>query len=178
MIQKILKIKEHRVEFLINTTELINTIYLIAKNTYQISKEELENERNRKNEERGSFKEKIYCNCILLKNDDQYLEYYQSKNTEYKPLHIIGHDTIKEGYKIFECNKLVRDKTIERSIKKNRIIIYKKMNNEDFLRELKSKLKEEYQELKNAKKKEEIIEEFTDLIEIILHLKDITKTQR
>lgn len=66
--------------------------------------------------------------------------------------------------KIF--NKLVRDKIPEIIEKNNEVAVTRILDNEEYLKELKTKLLEEYNEVISADK-ENILEELADMLEII-----------
>lgn len=66
--------------------------------------------------------------------------------------------------KIF--NKLVRDKIPEIIENNNEVAVTKILDNKEFIKELKTKLLEEYNEVINANK-ENILEELADMLEVI-----------
>jgi predicted house-cleaning noncanonical NTP pyrophosphatase (MazG superfamily) len=73
---------------------------------------------------------------------------------------------MKKNYK-FECNKLVRDGTIERSEKLDYKMDYIFLDGNSYLDALREKLIEEVNEIYDAKTKDEIRSEIADLLECI-----------
>ena len=67
----------------------------------------------------------------------------------------------------FACNKLVRDKTIERMNAKNMHCHFHIANEEKYLAGLKEKLIEEALEVKDAKNRTELIDEMVDVLEVL-----------
>lgn len=65
-------------------------------------------------------------------------------------------------------NKLVRDKIPEIILKNGETPLYHILDDEEYQKELINKMMEEYTEVKNAKNREEILEECADLLEVIL----------
>lgn len=80
--------------------------------------------------------------------------------------------------KRFYLNKIVRNKYIEECEKSKFATKYTKLNNNEFLTELKNKIQEESIEVINTKNDNELIEEISDIYEIIdeiLKRKNISK---
>ncbi len=67
-------------------------------------------------------------------------------------------------------NKLVRDKIIDIIINNGDIPTYHVLNDKEYIEALKVKLNEEYQEILKAKTKEEVLEESSDLFEVLCAL--------
>ena len=67
-------------------------------------------------------------------------------------------------------NKLVRDKIIDIIINNGDIPTYHILDEKEYIEALKLKLNEEYQEILKAKTKEEILEESSDLLEVLCAL--------
>ena len=67
----------------------------------------------------------------------------------------------------FTCNKLSRDKTVERMQKSNVKIDYKTIEGQELLDALNKKIIEEAQEVVEAKNKDELTFEIADLLEVI-----------
>lgn len=67
----------------------------------------------------------------------------------------------------FAVNKLVRDKIVERGIKKNIVSDFKVMNDEEYIISLKEKIMEEAKEVAVSQTRENLIEEIADLQEVI-----------
>ena len=64
-------------------------------------------------------------------------------------------------------NKLVRDKIPEIILANGEEAIYHRLNEEEYIEALKVKLKEEYEEVREALTKEEVLEECADMLEVI-----------
>ncbi len=71
-------------------------------------------------------------------------------------------------YRTFAQNKLVRDKTMSRLEPVGSKFEFKKLNDIEFLEQLKLKLLEESQEVCNAASKEAIISELADVLEVMI----------
>jgi len=67
-------------------------------------------------------------------------------------------------------NKLVRDKIPEIIKLNGEVPIVRILDDDEYEQELIKKLNEEYQEVVNAKNKEELLEECADMLEVILAL--------
>ena len=74
------------------------------------------------------------------------------------------------NFRTFKQNKLVRDKIIEIMESKGSKLYSYKLNDQDFLKQLKLKLLEEASEVHKAQKEEELVEELADVLEIIENL--------
>jgi len=70
-------------------------------------------------------------------------------------------------FRTFKQNKLVRDKILEIMEAKGSKLYSYKLNDQDFLKQLKLKLIEEATEVSRAQTKEEITEELADVLEIV-----------
>jgi len=70
-------------------------------------------------------------------------------------------------FRTFKQNKLVRDKIVEIMEAKGSKLYSYKLNDQDFLKQLKLKLIEEATEVNRAQTKEEILEELADVLEIV-----------
>lgn len=89
------------------------------------------------------------------------------------------------NFRTFKQNKLVRDKIIEIMESKGSKLYAYKLNDQDFLKQLKLKLIEEASEVNHAQTEQETLEELVDLLEIIhtlaqfhnFSLKDLEKAQ-
>lgn len=89
------------------------------------------------------------------------------------------------NFRTFKQNKLVRDKIIDIMQSKGSKLYAYKLNDQDFLKQLKIKLLEEAQEVHKAQTEHELLEELADLLEIIdtlaklnnLTTKDLQQTQ-
>lgn len=68
-------------------------------------------------------------------------------------------------------NKLVRDKIIDQIKESGREVEFKKLSKEEFVTELKRKLKEEFMEFSEAKTAAQEKEELADLLEVAYALK-------
>ena len=75
-----------------------------------------------------------------------------------------------DDYIGYSCNKLIRDRIPEIAINKNQFLFYRYLNSMELKDELCKKIMEEYQELIQAKTREEIVEETADLLEVLDHL--------
>lgn len=71
-------------------------------------------------------------------------------------------------------NKLVRDNIIDIILKDNGTPSFKTLNNDDFKFALKEKFLEESKELKEATTKEDIINELSDILELVNALANIS----
>ena len=69
----------------------------------------------------------------------------------------------------FKLHKLVRDKIIDHVRKEAKSVVYRRLNNKEYVRELREKLKEEVAELQDSKPGK-IQEELADIQEVINHL--------
>ena len=69
-----------------------------------------------------------------------------------------------------EMNKLVRDKIPDIIRKNGDIPFYHTLNEEEYISAIKTKMAEEYQEILDAKTKEETLEECADLLELLFAL--------
>lgn len=67
----------------------------------------------------------------------------------------------------FSCNKLIRDKTIERMSAKNITCHYRIANATEYLAALKAKLIEEAAEVKDTANRQELIDEMVDVVEVL-----------
>lgn len=72
----------------------------------------------------------------------------------------------------FACNKLVRDKSLERMKKKNISFRYHTASPTEYRNALMEKLFEEAEEVKTAKNREEIMDEIADVLEVLYALCD------
>ncbi len=70
-------------------------------------------------------------------------------------------------YRKFTQNKLWRDKLVDLMNQNQSKIHYKKLNNQEFIEQLKIKLLEEAQEVCYTNTKEDLIEELADILELI-----------
>lgn len=71
------------------------------------------------------------------------------------------------NFRTFKQNKLIRDKIIEIMESKGSKLYAYKLNDQDFLKQLKLKLIEEASEVNRAQTEQEILEELADVLEII-----------
>jgi predicted house-cleaning noncanonical NTP pyrophosphatase (MazG superfamily) len=71
------------------------------------------------------------------------------------------------NFRTFKQNKLVRDKITEIMESKGSKLYAYKLNDQDFLKQLKLKLIEEASEVNRAQTEQEILEELADVLEII-----------
>lgn len=69
--------------------------------------------------------------------------------------------------------KLVRDNILDIIIKNGEEPIYRILNDEEYIKSLKVKMMEEYQEILDAKTKEDVLEECADLLELLFALTKI-----
>lgn len=67
-----------------------------------------------------------------------------------------------EGY-----YKIIRDKTLKELQNKYELVLYKKLNNQDFKHYLLLRLKEETCKLLNANNKKRLIDKLADILEVI-----------
>jgi predicted house-cleaning noncanonical NTP pyrophosphatase (MazG superfamily) len=89
------------------------------------------------------------------------------------------------NFRTFKQNKLVRDKITEIMESKGSKLYAYKLNDQDFLKQLKLKLIEEASEVNRAQTEQEILEELADVLEIIhtlakfhnISLNDLEKAQ-
>ncbi len=77
------------------------------------------------------------------------------------------------NFRTFKQNKLVRDKIIEMMESNGSKLYSYKLNDQDFLKQLKIKLIEEASEVYKAQTKQEILDELSDIKEIIDSLLNI-----
>jgi predicted house-cleaning noncanonical NTP pyrophosphatase (MazG superfamily) len=68
----------------------------------------------------------------------------------------------------FQQNKLWRDKVVDNLILQGSKIHWTRLNDQDFAKELKLKFKEEADEVLSANNKENLLEEFADILEVII----------
>jgi predicted house-cleaning noncanonical NTP pyrophosphatase (MazG superfamily) len=134
-----------------------------------ISKELLRKFQQEKREERGGFQERVYCYLFLMHAADPALEEYRKKSSQYTEIKMT-HNLYSDNHVVFTCNKLVRDNLPERIVLQNRIAFYRYLDGVEFKEALLKKLLEEYIELCNAQNKEEILEECSDMLEVLEHL--------
>lgn len=71
------------------------------------------------------------------------------------------------NFRTFKQNKLIRDKIIEIMESKGSKLYSYVLNDSDFLKQLKLKLLEEASEVQKAQKKEDVLEELADVLEIV-----------
>lgn len=78
-------------------------------------------------------------------------------------------------FRKFNNNKLCRDKIIARMEQFGSIVHWKKLDDVEFLEQLKIKLVEEVHEVCNAKTQEALLEELADVLEVVASLCDVHK---
>ena len=76
--------------------------------------------------------------------------------------------------KYFQFNKLVRDRIVE-SMRKNNQKVFgvRKLNNKEYIEELKKKLKEEVDEFLMTSDRKKLKEELVDVLEVIDYLNEV-----
>lgn len=88
-------------------------------------------------------------------------------------------------YRSFKQDKLWRDKAVDIMEEMGSLITWKRLDDQEFIEQLKVKLVEETQEVVNTKTKDHLSEELADVLEVIisfcevhnLSLEDIVKIQ-
>lgn len=76
-------------------------------------------------------------------------------------------------FKTFKQNKLVRDKIVEIMQTHGSKLYWIKLEDKEFIKQLKTKLIEEASEVAHANSKEEILEEMADLLEVFQTLAQV-----
>jgi predicted house-cleaning noncanonical NTP pyrophosphatase (MazG superfamily) len=124
--------------------------------------------RVRKKEERGGFDERLFCYLIILKKGDPFYSItIERKSTK---VTISGHEAIFKDYESFSCAKLVRDNVARRAVEKNRVVFWRRLDDEEYFTALCEKLREEYEEFSQSNTQKEIKEEDADVFEVIYAL--------
>ena len=80
----------------------------------------------------------------------------------------------------FKFNKLVRDEIVYQILKSGDLPKYRYLEEDEFLKKLKAKMLEEVEELCNATKNKEMIEELADISELVdelMKLRNIKKKE-
>ena len=76
-------------------------------------------------------------------------------------------EKVKVRYRTFQYNKLCRDKTVERSEKIGSKIHFTVLDDNDFDKNLRMKIKEEAEEVALATSRDELITELADVLEVM-----------
>lgn len=78
-----------------------------------------------------------------------------------------SHQTVRlMKFKTFKQNKLVRDKILSIMQEHGSKLYWRKLEDVEFIKQLKMKLLEEVHEISQAKSKEELLEKMADLLEV------------
>lgn len=169
------EIKEKINKFIINSNPciLLSIEKLIKKfiTLYypDIEMNEILTYQTNKREFRGGFDKKIFCYLFIMNKYDPDIEYFKKNENKYKPVTMHPHINYPDSF-VFGCNKLVRDKVITEGLEE---IFYRQLNNQEFHTALLNKLQEEFLELEKAITREEIIEEVSDIFEVLSYLQTI-----
>lgn len=163
--------KEDREKFLSNLLIVLSEF----ADYIDLDKNAIEEYRVRKLQNRGGFEKRIQAKVLFVPSqDEKSLLSYLQKSKEYPLLNSADEEDVLQNYVVFPCDKLVRDNVPQMSIVADRMLIYQILSEEnEYKIALYKKLEEEYQELVEAKEKDEYREEIADIIELVYVIKKL-----